>query len=261
MRPKIPEGQMEIGKPKLESFLNKRDGLVILARVINWERFNRKFSNGFDASKGRPGLSIRLMVGLTYLKYLYNLSDRKLIQIFLQNPLWQYFCGFEYMQDKVPCDSSSLTCFRRERLKEEGCQELLRETVELGQRCGFIKPSRLSEVIVDTTVQEKDISFPTDSKLMNKVREGLVNVCKERGIRLRQSYKFKGKREAIRSSRYFHAKQYKRGRASLRKQRNYLGCVIRDIERKVCEDERDDKLKEMLLLGRRIYEQKRGGQG
>ena len=130
------------------------------------------------------------------------------------------------------------------------------------QRCGFIKSSRLSEVIVDTTVQEKDISFPTDSKLMNKVvREGLVNLCKERGIRLRQSYKFKGKREAIRSSRYFHAKQYKRGRASLRKQRNYLGCVIRDIERKFCEDERDDKLKEMLVLARRIYEQKRGDKG
>ena len=93
MRPKIPEGQMEIGKPKFESFLNKRDGLVILARVINWERFNRKFSKGFHTSKGRPGLSIRLMVGLTYLKYLYNLSDRKLIQFFLQNSSWQYFCG------------------------------------------------------------------------------------------------------------------------------------------------------------------------
>ena len=132
------------------------------------------------------------MVGLTYLKYLYNLSDKKLIQFFYRILHGSIFV-VEYMQDKVPCDSSSLTRFRRERLKEEGCQELLRETVELGQRCGFIKSSRLSEVIVDTTVQEKDISFPTDSKLMNKVREGLVNLCKERGIRLRQSYKFKGK--------------------------------------------------------------------
>ena len=112
------------------------------------------------------------MVGLTYLKYLYNLSDRKLIQFFLQNPSWQYFCGFEYMQDKVPCDSSCLTRFRRERLKEEGCQELLKETVELGQRCGFIKSSRLSEVIVDTTVQEKDISFPTDFKVNEQGARG-----------------------------------------------------------------------------------------
>ena len=160
---------------------------------------------------------------------------------------------------KRPVEGSSLTRFR-ERLGEEGAEELLKQTVEVALRAGLLKKSALKEVIVDTTVQEKNISYPTDGKLINKAREHLVEEAKRESISLRQSYKITGKKEKAQSDRYFHAKQYKRGKASIKKQRNWLGRVIRDIKRK-CPGDIPEKLKKALELGQRIFEQKRGSKG
>ena len=124
-------------------------------------------------------------------------------------------------------------------------------------RAGLLKKSALKEVIVDTTVQEKNISYPTDGKLINKAREHLVEEAKREGISLRQSYKITGKKEKAQSDPYFHAKQYRRGKASVKKQRNWLGRVIRDIKRK-CPGGIPEKLKKALELGGRIFEQERG---
>ena len=200
------------------------------------------------------------MVGLTYLKYLHNLSDEKVIKLFLQSPYWQYFCGFIYFQKETPLETSSLTRFR-ERLGEEGAEELLKQTIEVAKKTGLLKKTVLRKVIVDTTVQEKNISYPTGSKLINRSREKLVKEAKKENIPLRQSYKFKGKEESVKSARYFHAKQYRRGRASLRKQKTWLGRVIRDIKRKCGEEEQSENLKGALNLGERIFEQERKSKG
>ena len=127
-------------------------------------------------------------------------------------------------------------------------------------KAGLLKKSVLKEVIVDTTVQEKNISYPTDGKLINKAREHLVGEAKREGISLRQSYKITGKKEKAQSDPYFHAKQYKRGKVSVKKQRNWLGRVIRDIKRK-CPGDMLEKLKKTLELGQRIFEQERGSKG
>ena len=259
MRPKNPESeghQLELGAALLESFINMEDELVILGNAIDWKHFSKIFGKNFHESQGRPGLSTRLMVGLTYLKYLHNLSDEKVIKQFLHDPYWQYFCGFVCFQKKAPLEDSSLTRFRK-RLGEEGAEELLKQTVEVAKKAGLLKESVLKKVIVDTTVQEKNICYPTDAKLINKARESLVGEAKREGISLRQSYKFKGKKEAAQSGRYFHAKQYKRGRASVKRQKTWLGRVIRDIKRKSPE-EKPEKLKKALELGQRIFEQEKG---
>ena len=99
---------------------------------------------------------------------------------------------------KAPLEASSLTRFR-ERLGEEGAEELLKQTIEVAKRAGLLKKSALKEVIVDTTVQEKNISYPTDGKLINKAREHLVDEAKREDISLRQSYKIKGKKEKAQS--------------------------------------------------------------
>ena len=189
MRPKTSESeehQLELGAVLLESFINMKDELIILGKFIDWKHFCKKFGESFHERQGRPGLPTRLMVGLTYLKYLHNLSDEKVIKQFLQNPYWQYFCGFICFQKKAPLEASSLTRFR-ERLGEQGAEELLKQTVEVAKRAGLLKKSALKEVIVDTTVQEKNISYPTDGKLINKAREHLVEEAKREDISLRQS--------------------------------------------------------------------------
>ena len=262
MRPKTSESeghQLEFGAVLLESFINMKDELIILGKFIDWKHFCKKFGESFHERQGRPGLPTRLMVGLTYLKYLHNLSDEKVIKQFLHDPYWQYFCGFICFQKKAPLEASSLTRFR-ERLGEQGAEELLKQTVEVAKRAGLLKKSALKEVIVDTTVQEKNISYPTDGKLINKAREHLVEEAKREDISLRQSYKIKGKKEKAQSDRYFHAKQYKRGKASLKKQKNWLGRVIRDIKRK-CPGEMPERLKRTLEIGQRIFEQERGSKG
>ena len=60
---------------------------------------------------------------------------------------------------------------------------------------------------VDTTVQEKNIAFPTDSKLLNKARENLVKLSKEHGIKLRQNYNRVGSQYVLMASHYAHAIQ------------------------------------------------------
>ena len=182
-----------------------------------------------------------------------------MIKQFLHDPYWQYFCGFICFQKKAPLEDSSLTRFR-ERLGEGGAEELLKQTVEVAKRAGLLKKSALKEVIADTTVQEKNIGYPTDAKLINKAREHLVDEAKRASICLRQSYKFKGKKEAAQSARYFHAKQYRRGKASVKRQRTWLGRVIRDIKRKTPEAI-PEKLEKVLELGQKVFEQERGSKG
>ena len=258
MRPKTSEneeGQLELGRVLLETFLNMKNELILLGKAIDWEHFCERFGESFHKSQGRPGLPTRLMVGLTYLKYLHNLSDEKVIKQWLQNPYWQYFCGFSYFQKQEPCEASSLTRFR-ERLGEEGAEDLLKQTVEVARRFGLLKKSALRRVIADTTVQEKNITYPTDAKLINKAREKLVKEAKGEDIKLRQSYRFKGKSESVKLSLYFHARQYKRGKASLKRQKTWLGRVIRDIKRKCC-NEPSEGLRRALELGERVFNQER----
>ena len=255
MKPKISEcekKQRELLRPRLDSFLNMKHELVQLSDCIDWESFVNKFGAYFYEQKGRPGLPVRLVVGLTYLKYLYNLSDENVVKRFLCDPYMQYFCGYDYFQHELPCHRTSLIKWRN-RLGEKGSEELLKETIRVSKRRGLTKRSFAKRVLVDTTVQEKNISFPTDSKLINKARENLVKQAKKEGIKLRQTYVRKGKQEAVRGGRYFHAKQFKRGRRSVSKQKTWLGRVIRDIERK--SPEITEKMEHHLMLANRIMSQ------
>jgi len=196
---------------------------------------------------------------MTYLKYLYDLSDEACVEMFLESGYWQYFCGFEFFQKEFPCDSSSLTRFRN-RLGDAGAEKLFQATLKTASDLGLLRAKDCSKVIVDTTVQEKNITFPTDAKLLNKMREKLVDLAQDRGIELRQSYSRVAKILLLRQSRYAHAKQFKRARRATKKLRTILGRVIRDIERKY-EVSRDPKIQEVVLLANRLFHQKREDKG
>lgn len=257
MQPKSSENenrQLELGRVRLVTFLNMDHELVCLSERINWNEFCKKFGESFDEKRGRPALPTRLMVGLTYLKYLFDLSDEAAVEQFLESGYWQYFCGFEYFQHELPCDSSSLTRWRK-RLGEDGAEKLLSETLAIAHELKLLKSKHCERVIVDTTVQEKNITFPTDSKLILVAREKLVEAAKASGIELRQTYTFKGKHEAHRCSRLLHAKQFNRARTSIKRQKTYLARVIRDVKRK-CEKP-EGQLLEALTLATRIFLQEK----
>ena len=138
---------------------------------------------------------------------------------------------------------------------EDGAEKLLTETLAVAHKLGLITLRSCERVIVDTTVQEKNITYPTDSKLINKARENLVKAAKASGIQLRQAYTFKGKYEAHRCSRLLHARQHNRAQTSIRRQKRYLARVIRDVKRKCPNPE--GKLLEALSLGLRVFLQER----
>jgi IS5 family transposase len=158
-------------------------------------------------------------------------------------------------------DRSSMTRWRN-RMGEERLQALLQESLSVATRTEAIKPSELSRVIVDTTVQPKNVTFPTDAKLLNRAREKLVRLAKHRGVALRQSYTRVGKFALIQHQRYAHAKQFKRANRMLKKLRTYLGRVIRDIGRKI---EGNGGLEaafaQLLMLARRVREQQQRQRG
>ena len=127
----------------------------------------------------------------------------------MENPYFQYFCGEEFFQHRLVFDRSSLTRWRQ-RMGEEKLLALIQESLAVAARTEAIKPSDLSRVMVDTTVQPKAVMFPTDAKLMNRARERLVRLANKLALSLRQSYRRVGKFALIKHQRYAHAKQFKR---------------------------------------------------
>lgn len=248
MQAKPKSQQIELFKTPLKKIINIKHPLYILGAKIDWPEFDKAFGPLYCEGKGRPGKPTWLMVGLHYLKHTYNLSDEEVVLQWLENPYWQYFCGREYFEHDFPIDPSSMTRWRK-RVSENGMERLLRETVNAGMDMKVLKKTSINKLNVDTTVQEKAISFPTDAKMYYRMREKLVNMSKEQGVMLRQSYKFKSKHSLFMSGRYSHARQMRRFNRELRRLRTYLGRVVRDIERKTAGDEElSDIFLEPLLL-------------
>lgn len=257
MKPKkspSSDSQLDLFRSELSNMIDLNHSLVKLANIVNWEQFDKEFGSFYCPDNGRPGNSTRLMVSLHYLKHKNDLSDAGVLELWVENPYWQYFSGMKYFTHEVPIDSSSMTKWRN-RIGESGAEELLKATIEAGLKMKAIKKTQLKRLNVDTTVQEKDIRFPTDARLYDRARERLVKAAKARNISLRQNYNRKAKQLLLKQSRYAHAKQMKRAKKCTRKLRTILGRVIRDIERKDAKPDKD--LKELLNVGTRILNQER----
>jgi IS5 family transposase len=141
------------------------------------------------------------MAGLHYLKHAFGLSDEAVVKGWVENPYWQYFCGEEYFQRRLPIDPSQMTRFRT-RLGPSGCEKLLELTITAGLATQTVKPASFRQVTLDTTVQEKAIAFPTDGRLYHKGRVWRVRLARHSGIELRQSYVRKGKQALFMQQRY-----------------------------------------------------------
>jgi transposase, IS5 family len=189
-------------------------------------------AGGGVSNAGRPRLPTRLMVALLYLKHAFNESDEDVIQRWGETPTWQYFSGNEYFEHQWPCDPTQLGRFRKA-LGEEGVEELLARTMEVAVTLKLIAKKELTRVIVDSTVQEKAVAHPTDSKLLETARSKVVEVAKANGIELKQTYAKEGQLLGYKAGRYAHARQFKRMRKVIKRQRTIVGRLQREVARKM----------------------------
>ncbi|MFP5482086.1 MAG: transposase [Gammaproteobacteria bacterium] len=179
--------QDELFRSRLENMIDMNHPLVKLGEGIDWEVFDREFGKHYAAKVGRPATRTRLIVGLTYLQFMYDMSDEAVVERWVESPYWQHFTGEEYFQHDFPLHPTTLVKWRR-KIGEEGCEWLLTQTLQAGKKLGVLKTSSLDKVVVDTTCMEKAIAHPVDSKLFNRMREHLVREAESLNITLRQNY-------------------------------------------------------------------------
>jgi len=246
--------QHDLFRSELVNMINPGHPLVKISKAVDWKKFEEVFGASYCPNNGRPAISTRLMVALHYLKYSCNLSDEEVVSGWVENPYWQYLSGMKFFEHELPIHPSSMTRWRK-RIGESGTEELLKETIETGLRLKAIKTNQLQRINVDTTVQEKDIRFPTDARLYDRARQRLVAAAKKIGIVLRQNYNRNARDLVCQQSRYAHARQMRRAQACTRKLKTYLGRVVRDIERKCRRP--NETVASALQVAKRILRQNR----
>jgi len=233
MRPKQPsaEPQEDLFRARLENLVGPRHALVRLAGLIDWGRFEAAFG-ALYTDGGRPGLPTRLMVGLHLLKHMDGLSDEAVCTRYLDSPYAQLFCGETFFQHALPLDRSSLTRWRQ-RIGAERLELLLAESLAAARRGGAVEDKHLQRVTIDTTVQPKAVTHPTDSKLLQRGIEILARLARRHRIRLRQSYLRVARKARREAAKLIHSGRPRQAERHVRQLRTWLGRLARDIGRKI----------------------------
>ena len=169
----------------LEDMLSHQHPLFQLSNKINWESFENAFSPLYCSTNGRPAHPIRLMCGLLILKHLRNVSDEMVVFQWSENAYYQYFCGGLEFMPKQPCDASELVHFRN-RIGEEGMELILAESIRVNT--DHDDEDHFDTAFIDSTVQEKNITYPTDAKLHKKIIKNVLKIVHDKSLPLRQSY-------------------------------------------------------------------------
>jgi transposase, IS5 family len=234
MRPKqvAAEDQEDLFRARLENLVDRRHALVRLAGLIDWGRFEAEFGPLYTDAIGRPGLPTRLMVGLHLLKHMDGLSDEAICARYLDSPYVQLFCGEAFFRHALPLDRSSMTRWRQ-RIGAERLELLLAESLAAARRGGAVEEKHLRRVTVDTTVQPKAVTHPTDSKLLHRGIEILARLARRHGLRLRQSYLRVAKRAKREAAKLIHPGRPRQAERQVRQLRTWLGRLSRDIGRKI----------------------------
>lgn len=219
--------QLSFLQPGLKEQLSNKHPLYILADEINWQLFEDAFRKHYREDFGRPAKPIRLMVGLLMLKHIRNLSDESVVEQWAENGYYQYFSGEQIFTAKAPCEASELVHFRN-RIGAEGVELILKESIRINGKGG--KEDKGS---IDTTVQEKNITYPTDIKLHRKIIKKCVGISEKEGIALRQSYTRTLKKLGVDQRFRNHPKNGAKARKADKKVKTIAGRLVRELQRKL----------------------------
>ena len=244
-------------RSRIDQMIDLRHPLAVLASRMPWQQIEASVSHlfvrkaragvtmpdldlfgeapavvGRKSNAGRPRVPLRIMIALLYLKHAFNESDEGVVDRWGETPTWQFFSGQAYFEHHRPCDATTLVKFRQ-LLGDEGVEELLAQTVNVAVELQLIQRQALKQVIVDSTVQHKAIAHPTDSKLLETARFKVVEAAKAEGIELKQTYAKEGQLLGYKAGRYAHARQFKRMRKVIKRQRTIVGRLQREVARKM----------------------------
>ena len=222
--------QHDLFRPMLIDFIDIGHELVLLSDKMEWEYFEKELSP-FYARVGRPSMPIRLMVGCLLLKRLYNLGDETLAEAWRMNPYMQYFCGMTHFEHKFPCDPSDFVHFRK-RIGEKGVEKIFAYSVLIhGEK------AQEKQVLSDTTVQENNITFPTDAKLAKRIIDKCNQLAEFTGVNQRQSYARVSKQLVRDTFNAKHPKRTVKAKRAGKKLITIAGRLIRELERELTTDQ------------------------
>ena len=239
--------QLSFLQPGLKEQLSNKHPLYILANQINWQLFEENFSKHYREDFGRPAKPIRLMVALLMLKHIRNLSDESVVEQWSENGYYQYFSGGQVFTPIAPCEASELVHFRN-RIGPQGVELILKESIRINGKYG--KEDRGS---IDTTVQEKNITYPTDSKLHRKIIKKCHAIADKEGLELRQRYSRTLKRLGIDQRFRNHPRNGQKARRADRKVKTIAGRLVRELGRKLTPNQYGGE----LALFSRVLQQKK----
>lgn len=245
------KGQLDIFRPLLEDFIDMNHELVLLSRKIEWDYFEKELSV-YYSDKGAPSVPIRLMVGCLLLKHLYNLGDERIPEFWVRDVYFQYFCGGIFFEHKFPFDPSDFVHFRN-RIGQQGVEKIFAYSVKIH---GKDVPKTSKFVLSDTTVQENNTTFPTDAKLCKKVIDKCNKIAEVEGIQQRQRYTRESKQLLRDTYNGKHPKRAKKAKKAKKRLKTIANIQLRELERKMSEEQRIRHEKDFDLYNRAVNQQK-----
>ena len=227
----FPQKQERLFDERLSIKLNPKNKLYKLRDLVNWSELEARALPNIEIKQfGRNKKDHRVMLALSMLQAMYNGSDSFTEEELKENIYWQYFCGYEYLQQDLDVSEATIRRFRND-LGEDGYNEILKELLRIGLKVGALKKKDLESVIIDTTVQIKNIKHPHDVYLMETAREKIVDLCKRLGIPLNETYAKTFKYKTIKLWKYKEDSKARQRRKIMISLKVRLGRLLRICQR------------------------------
>lgn len=230
MQPKpLKQNQDHLFRSRLSEQLKPDHELLKLARAIPWDQLETEFKPLFSEGPSRPPLPVRLAAGLMILQHMFNVSDERVVVAWVENPYWQAFCGYDFLQWELPVHPTSLTRWRQ-RIGSNGIEKILQASIQVALETKTVTSKELTQTICDTTVMPKAVTHPTDAKLLYRSVEGIVRATRKVKIRLKRTYLRTARWTLREYQRLMHGKRFRKAQRPLNKIRRYLIKILRELD-------------------------------